>query len=622
MLTLPQIQSMTDRVIEIMKKSKTDKDVRLPAYHSTYVRSVEMKDAIEIHAVVGVKPDKLVAERAPNQTDKEFKYALANYQQTTLPVFLDTVHTMQRAFSETNWAVNYGGDDENSDLKYYLEQGMKETSVSMSYYDYQFNVASNAKLIDSMGVIAYKPDSIPVITVDGEELIDPQTKFEIIPQYYPSDSILAYEIGKWYFFQTDEKSWVEYGNTSVQDGLVFEVYDDYGIYKVTQVGKKIDYQFVTTLYFHHECGYCPVDRLKGIPVPYGKEILYQSPFLYAVPSLNDVVLDSIMLRSVKAACVFPYRVMTGNICMNKMTINDEIQTCDGTGWFRDRIKNTSICCSTCFGTGSTDRISPHGVLLLKPETAFKEGELKTSQPAMYYVEPSTATPQFLSNQIDKNTKNARNILHLRTTNTEATGKEDLTATTHLIDEKAMISVVKTFRDQMASSVEFGAKTIGIMREGKSSIAPVYTWTNSFDFLTEFEYLQKVSEAIKNGIPSFVVYAELYKYITTIFYDDPTRAKSFELLVTTDRLLVIPYDQINLELAKGLVAPWEVVLHDSGISIIRNLVLASPGFLDQDVAVQRDALIKEAQRLADSSKATLPTSNTNVVDSVLRLAETA
>lgn len=620
MLTEIQIKSITDRVIDIFKKSKQRKDSGLPEYHNSYVRSVEMKRAIEIHAVVGVKPDTLVAERAPNQTPQEFKYAMANYQQQTLPVFLDTVHTMQRAFSETNWAVNYGGDDENSDLKIYLEQGMKNTSLAMNYYDYQFNVATNAKLVDSMGAVGYKPDSIPVITVEGEEVINPGIQFDIIPQYYPSEAILAYEIGKWYMFLTEEKSWVEWGNSTIQEGLIFELYDDFGIYKIIQVGQKIDYVFETTLYFKHGCDYCPVDRLKGIPVPFGKEILYQSPFLYAVPSLNEVVLDSIMLRSVKAASVFPYRVMTGNICTNTMEINGEIQNCDGTGWFRDFTTGKSICCPTCLGSGMKDRISPHGVLLLRPETAFKEGELKSSQPAMYYVEPSTATPQFLSDQIDKNTLNARNILHLRTTNTEVSGKEDVTATTSMIDEKALISVVKTFRDQMASSIEFGAKTIGIMREGSASEAPVYTWTNSFDFLTEFEYLQKISDAIKNGIPSFVVYAELYKYITTIFYDDPTRAKSFELLIATDRLLVIPYDQINLELARGLIAPWEVVLHDSGISMIKNIVMQNTGFLDQDIEDQKEQLIKEATRIADLNKSAMPTSNTNVVDSVLRLAE--
>lgn len=622
MLTQQQIDATTQRVIDIMRKNKQRKESGLPEYHDLYCQSVEMKQAIEIHAVVGKKPTQLVAERAPNQTDQEFKYAMANYQQTTLPVFLDTVHTMQRAFSETNWAVDYSGEDDSSDIKLYLEQGMKDTSVSMTYYDYMFNVAGAAKLVDSMGAVGYKPDSIPVVEIDGEQFIDPQEQFNIIPQYYPSEAIVAYEVGKWYMFLTDEKSWVEWGNTTVQEGLVFEVYDDTNIYKVIQVGRKVDYKFETIVYFQHDCGYCPVDRLKGIPVPAGREILYQSPFLYAVPSLNEVVLDSIMLRSVKASSVFPYRVMTGNICTSTMEINGEIQNCDGTGWFRDFTTNKAICCSSCLGTGMKDRISPHGVLLLRPDTTFKEGELKTSQPAMYYVEPSTATPQFLSDQIDKNTIKARNILHLRTSDSTVKGTEELTATGQVLDEKALISVVKTFRDQLAASIEFGAKTIAIMRYGSESEAPVYTWTNSFDFLTEFEYMQKISEAIKNGMPSFVVYAEVYKYITTVFYDDSTRAKSFDLLIATDRLLVLPYDQINMELARGIIAPWQVVLHDSGISIIKTLTEKTPGFLDLDTSVQQEQLIAEAKRLADEAKSVLPTEAGNVVDAVLRNVEAA
>lgn len=619
MLNQTQIDAAIQRIVDIMKKNKKED---LPPYHDLYAHSVEMKQAIEIHAVVGKKPDKLVAERAPNQTDGEFKYAMANYQQTTLPVFLDTVHTMQRAFSETNWAVDYNGEDDNSEIKLYLEQGMKDTTIAMSYYDYMFNVAGSAKLIDAQGVISYKPESIPVVEQDGEFFIDPAVQFNIVPQYYPSEAILAYEIGKWYVLLTDEKSWVEWGNTTIQEGLIFEVYDDTNIYKVIQVGKKVDWKFETVLYFQHNCGYVPVDRLKGIPVPYGKEILYQSPFLYAVPSLNDVVLDSIMLRSIKASSVYPRLVMQGNICNNTMEINGEIQNCDGNGWFEDFTKRTKIVCSACHGTGAKGRMSPHGVLLLRPETMLKDGELKGAQPAMYFVEPSVEIPKYLSEQIDKNTDKARNILHLRTTNSEATGNTDVTATTHLIDEKALISVVKSFRDQMAASIEFGVKTIGIMRDGIGFQSPVFTWTNSFDFLTEFEYMQKISEAIKNGMPSFVVYAEVYKYITTVFYDDSTRAKSFDLLVNTDRLLVLPYDQINFELAKGIIAPWQLTLHNSGISIIKSLTNKTPGFLDQEVQAQQDQLIAEAKRLSDEAKAVMPTEAGNVIDAVLRRTEAA
>lgn len=621
MLTIQEINQARENVVDIMRKNKQLRKAGLPQYHSTYEHSVEMKQTIEIHAVMGTKPDKLVAERAPNQTEKEFNYAMANYQQTTIPVFLDTVHTMQRSFSDTNWSVDYRqGEDEENDLKQYLEVDMKRTSLSMNYFDYMFNVALTEKLIDAMACIAYRPEFIPTIEIEGEEVIDGSVRFDVVPIIYPSESILAYETGKWYMFLSEDKSMVEWGNSTVQEGLIFDVYDDTNIYRIVQVGKKVDYKFETFVYFNHNCGYCPVDRLKGIPATLGKEIIFQSPFLFATPCLNDVILDSIMLRSVKAASVFPYRVMTGNICENTMTINGEIQNCSGTGWFRDLTTGQSIVCGTCMGTGMKDRISPNGVLLLRPETAFKEGELKSSQPAMYYVEPSVETPAFLRSEIDSNTDKARAILHLRTTNSLPTAVgNDGTATAAMIDEKALISVVKTFRDQMAASIEFGVKTIGWMREGDSVEIPVFTWSNSFDFLTEFEYMQKISDAIKNGMPSFVVYAAVYQYITTVFYDDSTRAQIFDLLISTDRLLVMPYEQINIEAGKGQVASWEVVLHDSGITMIKQLIEANPSFLDLDVTAQRDQLIAEAKRIADLNKSAMPTDGTNVVDKVMKLS---
>jgi hypothetical protein len=266
-----------------------------------------------------------------------------------------------------------------------------------------------------------------------------------------------------------------------------------------------------------------------------------------------------------------------------------------------------------------NRISPTGVLLLRPETMLKESELRTTQPAMYYVEPSVATPAFLRTEIDSNLDKARNILHLRTSSSVVKGSENLTATGQVLDEKALISVVKTFRDQLAASTEFGVKTMGLMREGDSFEMPVYRWANTFDFTSEAEYLTMLSEAINKGLPSFVVYATVYKYISSVFYDDATTASIFELLMTTDRLLVIPYDQINIEAGKGTVSPYEVVLHDSGITIIKNLIGVNPSFLDQDLKVQQEQLITEAKRIADEGKATVPTEAGNVVDAVMRAA---
>lgn len=615
MLTEKQILSTVNQVVELMRKAKKEE---LPSYHNTYAHSCEMKEAIEIHAVPGKKPDKLIAERAPNQTDQEFNYAIKNYQQTTISVYLDAVHTMQRAFSDNNWSIDYRqGEDEENDLQEYLEVGIRNTPLKLTYDDFMFQVLPSLKMMDAMGCVAYKPYFIPVVETEGGEiLIDSATLFEPIPVYYPCESVVAYQDNNWFMFISEEKSWVDWGNGKVQEGLIYEVYDERAIYRVMQVGKKIDYTFEIIVYHEHELGWCPVDRLKGIPAWMGGEIIFQSLFLFAVPFLNDVVLDSTMLRSIKAASVFPYRVMTGSICTNKMEINGEYQSCDGTGWFRDMTLNKSICCPTCLGTGMKDRISPHGVLLLRPETAFKEGELKTTQPAMYYVEPSVNTPQFLRDEIEKNNDKARQVLHLRTTDSEVKGSADLTATQVTKDEKALYSTVKMFSDQTFDSYEFGIRTMGTMRLGDRFEMPSVTRSITFDFANEYEYMEKISLAIKNGLPSFVVYEIVYRYIKTMFYNQADRAGVFDLLITTDLILVIPYEQINIEVAKGTIAPWQVVLHGSGIGLIKNLLLDNPTFLEQEVAVQKEQLITEAKRVADENKTTLPTSRTNVVDNVL------
>lgn len=618
MLNEQQIMAMTESVVDIMKKNKARREGGLPEYHNTYTHSVEMKEAIEVHAVPGRKPDKLIVERAPNQTDQEYRYSLANYQQTTMPVFLDAVHTMQRAFSDNNWNIDFRqGDDEANEMERYLNWDIKNTPLKLTYDAYMFQVVPSLKLIDAMGCIGIKPYYIPtVVTEAGEILIDGATRFEPIPQYYPSENIVAYEESEYYMFLSEDKSLVEWGNGTVRDGLVFEIYDENAIYCVEQYGRKNDYTFNIILYFQHDLGFCPVDRLKGIPANLNGEIIFQSLFLFATPMLNDAILDSIMLRSIKATSTFPYRVMTGNICTNTMTLNGEIQNCDGTGWFRDFNTNQSICCPTCLGSGMKDRISPHGVLLLRPETAFKEGELKSSQPAMYYVEPSVNTPTFLRSEIEINTNKARNVLHLRDSASQVKGAADLTATGMVLDEKALYSTVKMFSDQVFDLYEFGIKAIGMMRYGSAFEMPIITRSITFDFATEYEYMERISLAIKNGLPSFVVYEIVYRYIKTMFYNESERAQAFDLLVTTDDLLVVPYDQINIDVARGITANWQVVLHNSGITIIKQLIEDNPNYLDQEVSVQREQLIAACKAMADQNKAAMPTSNTSVVDAVI------
>jgi hypothetical protein len=455
MLQPEEIAVIIDKVIDLQKKSKNllGQDTgRLPEYWEGYNDAVSAMEAIEIHAKQGEFPDKLIASYAPNMTDLERKYVRANYRQVTLPIFVDFVNTIGRAFSDNNWALSYKEDD---DFRMYVERKIAKTPLKMNVENYIKSVVPGIKLTDAMGCIAVKPYKVSKEVIDGEVIFSDEQP-RPIPFYYESEDLVGYEEGEYYLFITEENSIVTVGNRQEKSGFVYELYDENNIWKIIQIGAKKDNQFKVELYFQHNGGDIPVTMLKGVPYPNDGEIQWRSVFGYAVPVLDDALVNSNNLRSTMANCMFPYRVMVGSTCEHKLNLDGQVKCCDGRGWFDDFEHNTQVKCPGCGGSGLKDRISPLGVMLLKPaEQVFNQpGETSTSQPAMYYVSPDVSVPTFVRQEIEQFLAKARQILHLRESSTQVTGSTDLTATGMVIDEKSLYSFIKPISDQIFETYAF------------------------------------------------------------------------------------------------------------------------------------------------------------------------
>ena len=148
------------------------------------------------------------------------------------------------------------------------------------------------------------------------------------------------------------------------------------------------------------------------------------------------------------------------------------------------------------------------------------------------------------------------------------------------------------------------------------IAPI-----TFDFKTEYDYLMEISEAIKNGLPPFVVHTIVFKYLKTMFYNQLETASAFNLITSIDRLLTMDDEEVTVKLAQGLIAPWEVVLHDSAVTFIMQLSQSNPRFLEQDLATQETQIVELAKQKALETKSMTPLSPQNIVDSVLKASVT-
>lgn len=602
-LNQSEIQTIIQGVIDLQRKTPKDHTTgrfkKLPEYTPTYLHSVEMMERIQVHAVSGVLPDKLIAERSPNQTDQEFQYVKRNYKQITYPVFIDLLSTIQRAFFDNNWSIEYP-EGTGEVLQEYLETGIKNTPLQMPFEEWMKGVLPSISMIDSMGCIAVRPWRIPTVEQNGEQVISGDA-FEPIPYYFDSSQVVGYKEGEWYLFERKDHSTVYIGDRPVQEGIIYEFYDKNTVWIITQVGAKKDYQFDYLPFYTHDFNDVPVTRLKGNPQYIQSETIWQSPFLSVVDILDDAIMDACNLRGIKATCVYPYRVMVGDECEYKMELNGETQCCNGTGQFWDATASRHIQCPGCHGDGLKDRISPYGVMLLRPQTALKEGEIKATHPAMSYVEPSIETPKFLREEISKYLDQARAIMHLRTSASEVKGSEDLTATGKALDERSKYAFIKGISDRLFSVAEFVMDFANRILNGESAKEPVLNKPISFELKDEAEYLNDIGFAIERKVPPFVVQSIIYKYLQSLFYNSGDAGAVFELLLQADRLLLTPTEDILIKQRSGLIADWEVILHDSGITLVRTIIREDPGFLKKEIGVQVETLVQRAKDKAAEIK---------------------
>lgn len=566
----------------------------LPEYYGGYALSVKWLEQIRIHAQKGVYPYALFSKQAPNQTPAEAEYVRANYKQTTIQVFKDMVDTYGRAYHENNWSIQFTPDadqyvNDNTTLQQYLDSSFPEYG---SLDNFVFTFLPPLKMMDAMGVVAVMPYEIPVIEKDGEQIIDPDSLVEPYTKFYHTTRVVAYD-EEFAVIESEERSIVDYNGKEVHDGMVYLIFDDQWIYKAVQVGKKVDYTFEVMEWFNHATGIVPVKRVDGIAIQIDETMMQQSPFLYATDILDEVLLDSALLRGIKPTCTYPFRVMVGEYCEFSIRDNGEQLVCDN--GYHYRADGSKSICPECNGTGAKDRISPYGTLLIKPQKGANNGDTVSPDRAIYYASPSVETPNFLRQEIASGMATAYDILHLKKTDNKVQGS--LTATEVASDQKSLIAGIKQNCIQLFDMYEWCIDVIGLMRYGANYRKPIIKRPVNYDFYLEADYMAQINEAITSKQPPFVIQSIIYKYLQTLYYPDVQGQKVFNLISQADRLLTMTSEEINLKQAKGLVNNWEVVLHDSAINFVNALMMDNPDFFEQDFNLQLEQLINKAKEVS-------------------------
>lgn len=589
-------QGLKRAVYNAMGVERPKKKAETPDYYPGYKLAVDWLSQIRVHAEKGYFPEWLFENNSPNQTPIEKEYTRKNYRQITLEVFKDYVDTMGRAYHHGNYQVEWPEENEQYNnegitAKDYFTKDLPEFG---SIETYTFEYQAPLKLMDAMGVNVVLPGEIATIETEEGEVVDPSEMISPYPQFFHVTRVLHYD-EDFVLILSEEKSIVKFNGKDVEDGLVFWVIDENWWYQVRQVGNKVDNDFKLIEVFEHNLGYIPVIRAGGITIQIDSIVMEQSPFLYAVDTLDQVLIDSTLLTGAMANCCYPYRVMIGDPCEAFMKHDGETIICDN-GYFRFS-NGTNLECSSCSGTGLKNRITPTGVMLIKPSQGTMPGEQIKPSDALYYASPDTATLEFTAKRIDYNFTKSYNTIHIKRDNSQAQSSGEPVTATELVNEnKSLIASITMNSKQNFEIMRFLIDTIGKVRYGDNFKAPVIKEPVSYDFFTPDEYMQQVAASISAGQPSIMTQSVIRDAASRIYFKDPESKKKFELIARADRLMAMSEQDINTRRANRLIQPYEIVLHDSILLFIDELVEEQPGFFDKPLKEQKDALIQKAQEV--------------------------
>ncbi len=540
-----------------------------PEYWPGYNYAAKMYDSILPHTRPDIYPAHLLSVRAPNQTDAQAEYIRANYKPTTLSVFEDFKATISRAFADQNWSIRYSPELEpifgEDTFQRYVNQEIERFGSLEAFVK---TMLPTLKLIDPNGIIAIEPNDVDTYeNEEGEEIISNEL-IRPMPEYYSCKSIVGQDYGEYYMVITDDYSKVRNGSKEEKSGIVLEIYDTMNIWKVYQIGKKSDYTFSEPeLYYSHNLGYVPAQKLQGMPQLIGGEINFQSPFITAVPLLDQVILDESYLQISKATSAFPFMVALGEICEFTDREGNKCQD----GQIFDPINGGYRTCSSCNGSGVKSRFSPTGMLLIKPKTALSEGDSALSGEYLKFVSPPMDTLNFLRTEIEQQMAKARRILHLPSSDETGTIGEASTATGSLNKLRALYAFIKPISDQLFNLYEFCLVTMGKMRYGENFGGVNLVYPTSFDISTPSDYLAVISEGVKAGVPPSITFSNVYNYIKAIHYTDEETSAVYDLILNADELLLMSSADIALRVANGTIEKYQDVIHHSAPQLIMELI---------------------------------------------------
>lgn len=600
------------KLVQGLSKKLKDKQGKIADvdWYSSYKEQRELCDYISVHAQLNKFPEKMMRSRAPNETDAEMNYRKDNFEPITMPYWYRAVSSINgRIWSEQNHRINISDEEIK---KYFLEQ----YPVSGSILQYFKSIVTPYKINDANAVLALKVGELPTVVDEAtdETKTDSTAMPEATLQIYGCDKILAFKADHYALFLSDEKSEVDYGRGKEMSGLVFILYDKESIHRIKQVGKKVEWNFISEEIYRHDLGYLPVWKLKGIPKQEIKDtqedLIYYSYFIPAVPLLNKVLKQDSSLDASISKVAFPIRTYYEDECDAPECSGGKIPDTWDEGGSVTKYKN----CPKCGGTGKGGlRFSPMKDHVLRPpKKTITDEEVALPFPAIAYVSPDSAILTFLDDKVKREIVEAFTFINIDVSNKgDNTGSQ--TGIEVKIDREELFAFLLHFASECFELLEKAMKAIVDVRYGEQK-EKVFTIKppKTFEIYSADELTIELGEAKKAGVPEIAIREMTKDYMTQRFSQQGNLSRIIDVVFKVDGYATKDTTEIAILKSNGLIMLWQAVLHEEIYQFIDQLSEEHDDFFDWELSKQK----KELEALA-RARATELTPNTaaNIVDSL-------
>jgi hypothetical protein len=587
MISEEQIIEILSSTVKKLKKNvniQGDPRIDLEKFKPNPVYSVTVKlwNDIRVHSEGQIFPESLFKNKFPNEDEDVFKYRKDNYQPVTESDWNRGIVNYDRVFNPQNYDIDWKDDE------YFTKEYPR--GPILSHYK---SVVKGKKLEDPNAVIA--------LWIENQNAAD---NIERLPTdiIYHADKVLQ-ETKEFIFLMSEEKSIVFSGQNRRKIGFIFYLYDDAKIYKITQIGKFNDYKFDIEVWFDHDFGYVPAQRLKGHIFEINGIIYYKSYANSAVPPLNiKAVNNSTLQASVQRhAYLDKWEIddeCPNHNCQNGVEfVSNEEQT--------EEIKRT---CTICHGT--CRNLKNKGPLGIKKVIKESDEPIDASLiPPMGYIEKDPTILQFLQDQIDLQEVNSFLYLGIDISNTNAKGTEP--ALSKIVDRESLENGLTLFSGEIWDTLRFNVKFCNdardVLNTRKIKDDPDIKDPKTFTIRTEKNLTEEFNEA--KDLPDAyrsVIFKQLVKarFGTATFLQLTLKLKQL-----VDRLFLANSKDLSIKKAQGTAQAWEIVLHDSFDSYVARELTKDETFLDN---IEGDWETIKAQFEAQA-KADTVTTNGSVED---------